>query len=71
MLHHAEGWEVADGLLTKAFLFEDQHLLEAKVNPLTLGVEATSGVSVMNGIIIGGANNGEALFTNGNSRNRP
>ncbi len=47
-----------------AYLFEDERLLDAKVESLTLRNEVISGVSVRNGIINGGINDGEALFIN-------
>ena len=47
-----------------ALLFEDKKLLEAKVESLTKNIDITSGVSVENGIINGGINDGEPLFLN-------
>jgi len=47
-----------------AYLFKDPNLLKAKIDPVTLDQdEATSGVSVQNGIIRGGIDDGEPLFT--------
>jgi hypothetical protein len=45
-----------------AYLFEDEELLEAKVEPNTLMASTISGVQVKNGIIYGGINDGEPLF---------
>lgn len=45
-----------------AYLFEDQEILEAKVEPNTLDPLTTSGASVSDGIIIGGINDGEPLY---------
>ena len=45
-----------------AYLFEDERLLDARVESLTLRNEAISGVSVRSGIIEGGINDGEPLF---------
>jgi hypothetical protein len=45
-----------------AFIMEDAKVLESRVESLTLGIEATSGVSVENGIIKGGVHDGEPLF---------
>ena len=46
-----------------AYLFEDEELLETKVEPNTLeGDLRTSGAQVKNGIIYGGINDGEPLF---------
>ena len=47
-----------------AYLFEDNQLLEAKVEPKTVEPFAISGASVVNGIIYGGINDGEPLFVN-------
>ncbi len=47
-----------------AFLFEDEKLLESRVETSTLANEIVSGVSVTDGIIHGGINDGEALFLN-------
>jgi len=48
-----------------AYLFEDDGLLEAKVEPNTLGHFRISGAQVKNGIIYGGINDGEPLFVSG------
>lgn len=45
-----------------AYLFEDDELLEAKVEPNTLEASRISGAQVKNGIIYGGINDGEPLF---------
>jgi len=45
-----------------AYIFEYQGLLEAKIEPITDNGERISGVEVSDGIIVGGFNNGEALF---------
>lgn len=45
-----------------AYLFEDDELLEAKVEPNTLDVSTISGVQVKNAIIYGGINDSEPLF---------
>ena len=45
-----------------AYLFKDETLLEAKVEPKTLEPYRVSGASVKNGIIYGGIDNGEPLF---------
>lgn len=47
-----------------AYLFEDTTILKSKINPMTLENEPViSGATVIEGVIIGGINNGEALFT--------
>jgi len=48
-----------------SYLFRDQKLLEAKVEPTTIDPDRVSGASVENGIIYGGINNGESLFVAG------
>jgi len=45
-----------------AYLFEDEILLDARVESLTLGNDVISGTMVTDGIIHGGINDGEALF---------
>jgi len=45
-----------------AYLFEDETILEAKVQSATVGSKDVSGASVVNGIIQGGINDGEPLF---------
>jgi hypothetical protein len=45
-----------------AYLFKDDKLLEAKVDPETIDNKVISGASVKNGIIHGGINDGEPLF---------
>lgn len=45
-----------------AYLFQHDGLLEAKVTPTTIGDSVASGVSVKNGIIYGGINDGEPLY---------
>lgn len=45
-----------------AYLFEDEKLLDGKIRSLTLSTKAASGATVMDGIIIGGINDGEPLF---------
>jgi len=46
-----------------AYLFKDESLLQAKVNPVTLEPERVSGASVENGIIRGGVDDGKPLFS--------
>jgi hypothetical protein len=46
-----------------ADIFSDRGMLKAKVDPVTIENQFTSGASVKNGIIYGGINNGEPLFT--------
>ena len=48
-----------------AYLFEDDGLLMAKVEPNTLEHSRISGAQVKNGIIYGGINDGEPLFLSG------
>lgn len=48
-----------------AYLFEDEKVLESKIEPATLQKERISGASVQNGIIVGGINDGESLFISG------
>jgi hypothetical protein len=48
-----------------AYLYQDVNLLEAKIGPVILTDETVSGVSVRNGIIDGGIDNGEPLFLSG------
>lgn len=48
-----------------AYIFEDPELLEAKVEPVTLHEWPASGAAVVDGVIEGGINNGEPLFTGG------
>lgn len=45
-----------------AYLYGDASILQSKVDPITLNPSTVSGVSVDNGIIIGGVNDGEPLF---------
>lgn len=45
-----------------AYIFQDQVLLESKIEPLTLSSGSISGVKVSDGTIIGGVDDGEALF---------
>jgi hypothetical protein len=45
-----------------AYLFEDDTLLDARIDPTTLYPEVISGASVSSGIISGGINDGESLF---------
>jgi len=45
-----------------AYIFEDQSMLESKIEPITINRTKISGVEVSDGIIIGGMNDGEALF---------
>jgi hypothetical protein len=46
-----------------AYMFKDTGILGARVEPRTLDTEAVSGAWVGNGIIHGGINDGEPLFT--------
>jgi hypothetical protein len=48
-----------------AYLYQDATLLEAKIEPVILTDETVSGVSVHNGIIDGGIDDGEPLFLSG------
>ena len=50
-----------------AYLFQDQRLLESKVEPATLESGRISGAAVVDGVIEGGIHNGEFLFTGGNN----
>ena len=50
-----------------AYLYQDAALLEAKIEPVILTDETVSGVSVRNGIIEGGIDDGEPLFLSDNS----
>ncbi len=49
-----------------AYLFQDKSILEAKVDTITLDdyddLSSTSGVRVVDGIIVGGVDDGEPLF---------
>jgi len=45
-----------------AYIFEDQDLLKSKIEPITDNGMRISGVEVLDGIIVGGINDGEALF---------
>ena len=45
-----------------AYLFQDTNILEAKVEPVTVQNNAISGAMVIDGIIVGGINDGEPLF---------
>jgi len=47
-----------------ATIFEDQGLLESRIEPITDNGTRISGVEVSDGIIVGGMNDGEALFIN-------
>jgi hypothetical protein len=49
-----------------AYLFEDETILESKAATLTSNSDYISGVSVENGIIHGGIDDGEPLFLNRN-----
>lgn len=46
-----------------AYLFQDQKLLASRIEPSTEMANFISGASVQNGIIFGGINHGEPLFT--------
>lgn len=46
-----------------AYLYKDTTLLEAKVEPVISDTDWISGATVLNGVIEGGINNGEPLFT--------
>jgi hypothetical protein len=48
-----------------AYIFEDQDMLKARIEPKTNNETRTSGVEVSDGIIIGGVNDGEALYLYG------
>jgi hypothetical protein len=50
-----------------AYLYQDATLLEAKIEPVILTDETVSGVSVRNGIIEGGIDDGEPLFLSDSS----
>ena len=43
-------------------IFDDAKFLQARIKPNTLRTEHTSSVSVLNGVIKGGPNDGEPLF---------
>ncbi len=45
-----------------AYIFEDQGLLKSKIEPITDNGMKISGVQVSDGTIVGGINDGEALF---------
>jgi hypothetical protein len=45
-----------------AYIFEDQGLLDSRIEPNTLNGERMSGVEVSDGTIVGGINDGESLF---------
>ena len=45
-----------------AYMFQDQKLLEAKVEPVTITNSSISEAKVVDGVIEGGINNGEPLF---------
>ena len=46
-----------------AYLYRDTTLLDAKVEPVISDTDWLSGVTVINGVIEGGMNDGEPLFT--------
>ena len=48
-----------------AYLFADRGLLEAEVEPASVDKENVSGVRVVDGVILGGVDDGQALFTSG------
>jgi len=48
-----------------SYLFDDNKLLESKIEPTTLDDSAISGAKVKNGIIYGGTNDGDPLFITG------
>ncbi|HSL45279.1 MAG TPA: hypothetical protein VK897_17730 [Anaerolineales bacterium] len=50
-----------------AYLYQDATLLQAKIDPVILTDETVSGVSVRNGIIEGGTDDGEPLFLSDSS----
>jgi len=50
-----------------AYLFQDQALLESKVEPATLEGKRASGAAVVDGVIEGGIHSGESLFTGGSN----
>jgi hypothetical protein len=45
-----------------AYIFEDQEMLKARIEPNTINGRNISGVEVSDGIIVGGADDGEPLF---------
>ena len=45
-----------------AYIFRDEDLLKSKIDPVTDNGTRISGVEVLDGMIIGGMNDGEALF---------
>ena len=51
-----------------AYLYQDMSFLELKINPEIIGTSRISGVSVKDGTIIGGINNGDQLYIS-NKRN--
>ena len=48
-----------------AYLFADRGLLEAEIEPASVDEENVSGVRVVDGVILGGVDDGQALFTSG------
>lgn len=48
-----------------AYLYQDSTILESKIEPVIVPPDAISGVSVNDGIILGGINDGEPLFLSG------
>jgi hypothetical protein len=46
-----------------AYIYADTSLLESKIEPVILDIEMISGVTVINGVIEGGIDHGESLFT--------
>ncbi len=50
-----------------AYLFQDQRLLESKVEPATLEGKRASGAAVVDGVIEGGIHSGESLYTEGSN----
>ena len=48
-----------------AYMFKDPALLQARFNPATVSDGMISGARVIDGIIVGGADDGEPLFTGG------
>jgi len=47
-----------------SYIYQDTSILQSKIEPRIMDIETISGVSVMDGIIIGGIDDGEPLFNN-------
>ncbi|MBE0670098.1 MAG: hypothetical protein IH588_05890 [Anaerolineales bacterium] len=66
----AEGFEEYDDIVVLqdlfpavfSYIYKDEMILNAKIDPIITAPYATSGASVDNGIIVGGVNDGEFLY---------